>query len=36
VGQEVGLNGNRGYIADQRIQHVTAKHVTPLETTRLR
>jgi hypothetical protein len=36
VGQQVGINGSRGYIADQRIQHVTAKHVTPFAATRLR
>jgi hypothetical protein len=36
LGHEIGINGNRGYIANQRIQHVTAKHVAPLEATRLR
>jgi uncharacterized protein YgiM (DUF1202 family) len=36
VGRHVGVNGNRGYIADKRIQHVTAKHVTPLTATRIR
>ena len=36
VGRPIGVNGNRGYIADKRIQHVTAKHVTPLAATRLR
>lgn len=30
-GRQVGINGIRGYISDQNAQHVTAKHVRPLE-----
>lgn len=30
VGQQIGVVGQRGYIADQRAQHVMAKHVTTL------
>lgn len=36
VGREVGVNGVRGYIPDQRAHHVMAKHVTPIDDTRLR
>lgn len=36
VGRRIGVNGIRGYLADKRAQHVTAKHVTPLEKTPLR
>lgn len=31
VGQRIGVNGIRGYIAEHRAQHVTAKHITALE-----
>ncbi len=31
VGQRVGVVGTRGYITDQRAQHVMAKHVTALQ-----
>ena len=36
VGRWIGVNGIRGYLADTRSQHVTAKHVSPLEKRRLR
>ncbi|NQT11468.1 MAG: SH3 domain-containing protein [Planctomycetes bacterium] len=36
VGRRIGVNGIRGYLADKRAQHVTAKHVTPLDKTPLR
>jgi len=36
VGRQIGVNGIRGYIADKRAQHVTAKHVTPLDSSLLR
>lgn len=35
-GRQVGIDGIRGYIAEQNAQHLTAKHVAPLEDTRLR
>ena len=31
LGHTIGVNGARGYIADKRAQHVTAKHVIPLD-----
>ena len=31
LGREIGVTGIRGYIPDRKAQHVTAKHVTPLE-----
>jgi uncharacterized protein YraI len=31
LGREVGVTGIRGFIPDRGAQHVTAKHVTPLE-----
>jgi len=31
LGHTIGVSGARGYLADKRAQHVTAKHVTPLE-----
>jgi len=31
VGRRIGINGIRGYIAEQRAQHVMAKHITPLD-----
>lgn len=36
VGRRIGVNGIRGYLADKRAQHVTAKHVTALDETPLR
>jgi hypothetical protein len=36
VGRRIGVTGIRGYLADKRAQHVTAKHVTPLDKTPLR
>jgi hypothetical protein len=32
VGHEVGINGVRGFIAEQNADHLTAKHVTALDT----
>jgi uncharacterized protein YraI len=31
LGQDVGIVGQRGYIPDQKAQHVTASHITPLD-----
>jgi len=31
VGREVGINGVRGYMPEQRAHHLMAKHVTPLD-----
>ena len=31
VGRQIGINGIRGYLADNRAQHVTAKHVSLLD-----
>jgi SH3-like domain-containing protein len=31
VGQEIGVNGTRGYMIDQRSSHIMARHVTPLD-----
>ncbi|HIQ21753.1 MAG TPA: hypothetical protein EYH34_11040 [Planctomycetes bacterium] len=31
LGKLIGVTGTRGYIAQQRAQHVVAKHITPLE-----
>lgn len=31
IGREVGVNGSRGYIQEQRAGHIMARHVTPLE-----
>ena len=36
LGREVGVTGVRGYIAEQRARHVTAKHVTALDDSVLR
>jgi len=36
VGRRIGVNGIRGYLADKRAQHVTAKHVTALDKKPLR
>jgi len=33
VGRQIGVSGARGYMPEQRAQHVMAKHVTPLEST---
>ena len=33
VGRQIGVNGMRGYLADSRAQHVTAKHVRLLDAT---
>ena len=30
LGRQVGVNGTRGYIPEQRTNHVTARHVAPL------
>jgi len=35
-GRKVGINGIRGYIAEQNAQHVTAKHISVLEDRRWR
>jgi len=32
LGRRIGINGVRGYIADQNAEHLTAKHVTMLDT----
>ena len=31
VGREVGINGTRGYMPEQRASHIMARHVAPLE-----
>jgi hypothetical protein len=31
LGRQVGINGVRGYIAEQNAEHLTAKHVTALD-----
>jgi SH3-like domain-containing protein len=31
VGRQVGINGTRGYMPEQRAGHIMARHVTPLE-----
>jgi len=36
VGLQVGVNGTRGYMPEQRAGHVMARHVTPLEGRMLR
>jgi len=36
VGREIGVNGVRGYMPEQRAHHVMAKHVDPLGETRIR
>jgi hypothetical protein len=36
VGREIGVVGRRGYMPEQKAQHVTANHVTVLEGTTLR
>ena len=36
VGREVGVTGTRGYMPEQRAQHLMAKHITPLEATAIR
>jgi len=33
VGRQVGVNGPRGYMPEQRAGHIMARHVTPLENT---
>ena len=32
VGRQVGITGTRGYMPEQRAQHITARHVSSLET----
>ena len=32
LGRRIGINGARGYIAEQNAEHLTAKHVTMLDT----
>jgi hypothetical protein len=36
VGHQVGVTGSRSYLPDQRTEQVTARNVSPLDTTRLR
>ena len=36
LGRRVGVNGTRGYIYEQRAQHVMAKHVSELDHGRMR
>ena len=36
VGREVGIHGVRGFMPEQQAQHIVAKHVTPVDDTRLR
>ncbi len=37
VGRDVGVNGTRGFMPEQRTSHIMARHVTPLESnTRVR
>jgi len=36
VGQQVGINGIRGYMPEQRASHVMARHVTVVEATPMR
>lgn len=36
VGQRVGISGTRGYIPEQRAQHLMARHISPLDGTVLR
>lgn len=36
LGEQVGVNGTRGYMPEQRASHVMARHVTPLEGRMLR
>jgi hypothetical protein len=36
LGRWIGVNGSRGYLAKSGSQHVIAKHVSPLDTRRLR
>ncbi len=36
VGRRVGINGTRGYMPEQRTNHVMARHVSELNTRRLR
>ena len=36
VGQQVGINGSRGYIPEQRTSHVMAQHVSVVDGTTLR
>jgi len=31
VGQPIGVTGTRGYLTDQKVQYIMARHVTPLE-----
>ncbi len=31
IGRQVGVTGTRGYMPEQRAQHITARHVTSLE-----
>ncbi|MGD0655706.1 MAG: hypothetical protein ABSA16_15310 [Thermoguttaceae bacterium] len=32
VGRQVGITGTRGYMPEQRAQHITARHISSLET----
>jgi hypothetical protein len=32
VGRQVGITGTRGYMPEQRTQHITARHISSLET----
>ncbi|NLX97743.1 MAG: SH3 domain-containing protein [Rhodopirellula sp.] len=36
VGKRIGVSGVRGYLSEQKTAHVTAKHVTPFESNKLR
>ena len=36
VGRQVGINGIRGYMPEQRASHVMARHVTVVEDTTIR
>lgn len=31
LGRQVGINGSREYLAEQNAEHLTAKHITPLD-----